>query len=301
MAASSDDGRRRSALTCGASPPSRAAEPQRLIDLPVGISAAPAADEAWRLQAALDAMAGRPQRFRISRWNAAGHDCSRLHVAAAQLGAAPARRHRDTAPPAARRLVLLQRPAGGDHGGTSVPGHDAVDVRRLPARGKRPCLRARPLTPSSRRSPRSGPPCRTTSRRPITSATRPGRPAPGSSGAGRRPLPGAVHREHPAVPGPRAGSPTWTSRQSAKTLFAALTSRLRVPAAAAVRPAVHPPGGGAGDRQPARDERRHHDRHRLGQDGVVPAADSREAGRRGAQAAQRRSPCRRSGRSSCTR
>jgi len=41
-------------------------EPQHLIDLPVGISVAPAADEAWRLQAALDAIAGRPQRFRIA-------------------------------------------------------------------------------------------------------------------------------------------------------------------------------------------------------------------------------------------
>ncbi|MDQ2876078.1 MAG: hypothetical protein M3Y33_15335, partial [Actinomycetota bacterium] len=38
----------------------------RVIDLPVGMSAAPAADEAWRLQAALDAMAGRPQRFRVA-------------------------------------------------------------------------------------------------------------------------------------------------------------------------------------------------------------------------------------------
>ena len=41
-------------------------EPRRLIDLPVGISVAPAADEAWRLQAALDTIAGRPQRFRIT-------------------------------------------------------------------------------------------------------------------------------------------------------------------------------------------------------------------------------------------
>jgi hypothetical protein len=40
--------------------------PQRLIDLPVGISTAPGADEAWRLQAALDAIAGRPQRFRVA-------------------------------------------------------------------------------------------------------------------------------------------------------------------------------------------------------------------------------------------
>jgi hypothetical protein len=41
-----------------------AGRPQRIIDLPIDVSAAPAADEAWRLQAALDAMAGRPQRFR---------------------------------------------------------------------------------------------------------------------------------------------------------------------------------------------------------------------------------------------
>ena len=41
-------------------------KPQRLIDLPLGMSVAPAADEAWRLQAALDAIAGRPQRYRIA-------------------------------------------------------------------------------------------------------------------------------------------------------------------------------------------------------------------------------------------
>lgn len=34
----------------------------RLVDLPIAPSLAPAADEAWRLQAALDAMAGHPQR-----------------------------------------------------------------------------------------------------------------------------------------------------------------------------------------------------------------------------------------------
>jgi hypothetical protein len=38
----------------------------RLIDLPVTVSVAPAWDEAWRLQAALDAEAGHPQLFRVS-------------------------------------------------------------------------------------------------------------------------------------------------------------------------------------------------------------------------------------------
>jgi hypothetical protein len=37
----------------------------RLIDLPVTVSVAPASDEAWRLQAALDAEAGHPQLFRV--------------------------------------------------------------------------------------------------------------------------------------------------------------------------------------------------------------------------------------------
>ncbi len=37
----------------------------KLIDLPVGLSLAPAADEAWRLQAAIDAVAGEPQRLRV--------------------------------------------------------------------------------------------------------------------------------------------------------------------------------------------------------------------------------------------
>jgi hypothetical protein len=40
--------------------------PQRIVDLPLEISAAPAADEAWRLQAALDALTGRPQQFRVT-------------------------------------------------------------------------------------------------------------------------------------------------------------------------------------------------------------------------------------------
>jgi hypothetical protein len=39
--------------------------PVRLIDLPLGMSLAPAADEAWRLQAALDALADHPQRVRV--------------------------------------------------------------------------------------------------------------------------------------------------------------------------------------------------------------------------------------------
>jgi hypothetical protein len=38
---------------------------RKLIDFPVGVSVAPAADEAWRLQAALDAAAGHPQRVRM--------------------------------------------------------------------------------------------------------------------------------------------------------------------------------------------------------------------------------------------
>jgi hypothetical protein len=37
----------------------------KLIDFPIGVSVAPAADEAWRLQAALDAVAGHPQRVRM--------------------------------------------------------------------------------------------------------------------------------------------------------------------------------------------------------------------------------------------
>lgn len=37
----------------------------RLIDLPIGVSLAPGADEAWRLQAALDAVDGHPQRVRV--------------------------------------------------------------------------------------------------------------------------------------------------------------------------------------------------------------------------------------------
>lgn len=37
----------------------------KLVDLPVGVAVAPAADEAWRLQAALDALAGQPQRARV--------------------------------------------------------------------------------------------------------------------------------------------------------------------------------------------------------------------------------------------
>jgi hypothetical protein len=37
----------------------------RLVDLPVAVSLAPGADEAWRLQAALDALAGHPQRMRV--------------------------------------------------------------------------------------------------------------------------------------------------------------------------------------------------------------------------------------------
>ena len=42
-----------------------AGQVRKLIDFPVGVSVAPAADEAWRLQAALDAAAGHPQRVRI--------------------------------------------------------------------------------------------------------------------------------------------------------------------------------------------------------------------------------------------
>jgi hypothetical protein len=42
-----------------------AGTPMRLVDLPVGVSTVPGADEAWRLQAALDAATGRPQQFRI--------------------------------------------------------------------------------------------------------------------------------------------------------------------------------------------------------------------------------------------
>ena len=37
----------------------------RLVDLPVAASLAPGADEAWRLQAAVDAVAGHPQRVRV--------------------------------------------------------------------------------------------------------------------------------------------------------------------------------------------------------------------------------------------
>lgn len=37
----------------------------RLVDLPLGNPLAPGADEAWRLQAAMDAAAGRPQRVRV--------------------------------------------------------------------------------------------------------------------------------------------------------------------------------------------------------------------------------------------
>ena len=39
--------------------------PQRLIDFPVENADAPAHDEAWRIQAALDACAGTPQTFRV--------------------------------------------------------------------------------------------------------------------------------------------------------------------------------------------------------------------------------------------
>ncbi|MCV0371877.1 hypothetical protein [Filomicrobium sp.] len=43
----------------------RAGEVQRLIDLPIEDSLARPSDEAWRLQAALDVRAGRPQEFRV--------------------------------------------------------------------------------------------------------------------------------------------------------------------------------------------------------------------------------------------
>ena len=39
--------------------------PQRLLELPIGGSIAPARDEAWRYQAAIDALRGNPQRFRV--------------------------------------------------------------------------------------------------------------------------------------------------------------------------------------------------------------------------------------------
>ena len=39
--------------------------PQRLLDLPLGRSKACGCDEAWRLQAAVDAVRGEPQRFRV--------------------------------------------------------------------------------------------------------------------------------------------------------------------------------------------------------------------------------------------
>jgi hypothetical protein len=51
--------------------------PRRLLDLPADDPAAPAHDEAWRLQAALDAAAGRPQVFRIGGTNGAGASAGR--------------------------------------------------------------------------------------------------------------------------------------------------------------------------------------------------------------------------------
>lgn len=41
--------------------------PTRLLDLPAEDAAAPARDEAWRLQAAIDAVRGNPQRYRLRR------------------------------------------------------------------------------------------------------------------------------------------------------------------------------------------------------------------------------------------
>jgi hypothetical protein len=51
--------------------------PRRLLDLPADDPAAPAHDEAWRLQAALDAAAGRPQVFRIGGTSGAGASAGR--------------------------------------------------------------------------------------------------------------------------------------------------------------------------------------------------------------------------------
>jgi hypothetical protein len=51
--------------------------PLRLLDLPAEDSGAPAHDEAWRLQAALDAAAGKPQVFRIGGTAGAGASAGR--------------------------------------------------------------------------------------------------------------------------------------------------------------------------------------------------------------------------------
>ena len=58
-------------------------------------------------------------------------------------------------------------------------------------------------------------------------------------------------------------------------------TEVRRPRSAALRPAVHAPGGSRGVGIARRIEPGGHDRHRLGQDGVVPASDARQAGDRG--------------------
>jgi len=50
--------------------------PQRLVDLPIDNPATPARDEAWRLQAAIDAILGHPQQYRA--WAVNGPDSDRI-------------------------------------------------------------------------------------------------------------------------------------------------------------------------------------------------------------------------------
>lgn len=52
----------------------RAGEPQRLIEFPVDDPVVPGRDEAWRYQAAVDAMRGMPQEFRIRHGPSPGSD-----------------------------------------------------------------------------------------------------------------------------------------------------------------------------------------------------------------------------------
>ena len=82
------------------------------------------------------------------------------------------------------------------------------------------------------------------------------------------------YQDGPALRRPRPRrARSWSSSRSLAAPAGELKPR-------PVRPAVHPPGGGAGVDHPRRDEPGHHDRHRLRQDRVLPAADAGQARQR---------------------
>ena len=106
--------------------------PVRLLDLPADDPAAPGHDEAWRVQAALDAAAGQssgvPRRRRCRHRRQRGQDGRLLLAAPPVGGAVPATRRHGRSKRTAGRAVLVPCPRGRAARPCRLPRQHAVDA-----------------------------------------------------------------------------------------------------------------------------------------------------------------------------